>query len=124
MNYLKDILGDYYRTDEYIKERKKELLYVLEEKMEDCFEEESKTQERMTITTDRRLWNLEKNKRAVERCLNRSDETTQKIIKEIYLNKKTNLTLLGMSQKLFISKTQAYNLRNLFFEQLADELGI
>lgn len=56
--------------------------------------------------------------------MNRSDETTQKIIKEIYLNKKTNLTLLGMSQKLFISKTQAYNLRNLFFEQLADELGI
>lgn len=52
MNYLKDILGDYYRTDEYIKEREKELLYVLEEKMEDCFEEERKSQERMTITTD------------------------------------------------------------------------
>ena len=43
---------------------------------------------------------------------------------ELYMKKRPSLTLIGLAQQLFISKSQAYKLRNHFFEAVADELGM
>lgn len=129
-NYIKDILADYYRTDEYIKQREEELRYPFKEK--DLNSDirsvgvNSAVTERLAITiaTDRRLCNLERNRDVIRACLERSDEQTKKIIEELYLKRRPTLTLLGVAQQLYISKSQAYKLRNKFFESIADELGM
>lgn len=86
----------------------------------------SATTERLAITiaTDRRLWNLERNRNIIQSCLAESDEQTRVIIEELYLKNRPTLTLLGVAQQLFISKNTAYRLRNTFFERVAEELGL
>ena len=86
----------------------------------------SATTERLgiTIATDRRLWNLERNRNIIQSCLAESDDQTHVIIEELYLKNSPTLTLLGVAQQLFISKNTAYRLRNAFFERVAEELGL
>ena len=129
-NYIKDILGDYYKTDDYIRQRELELRHPYKETDVNGDIQgkgtNSATTERLAITiaTDRRLWNLERNRNIIQSCLAESDEQTQVIIEELYLKNRPPLTLLGVSQQLFISKNTAYRLRNAFFERVAEELGL
>lgn len=78
----------------------------------------------ITIAMDRRLWNLERNRDIIKNCLAEADEQTRVIIEELYMKKRPSLTLIGLARQLFISKSQAYKLRNHFFEAVADELGM
>lgn len=129
-NYIKDILGDYYKTDDYIRQRELELRHPYKETDINGDIQgkgtNSATTERLVITiaTDRRLWNLERNRNIIQSCLAESDEQTQVIIEELYLKNRPTLTLLGVAQQLFISKNTAYRLRNAFFERVAEELGL
>lgn len=129
-NYIKDILSDYYQTDAYIKQREEELRHpFIEADLNSSIRGQgnhSVATERMAITIamDRRLWNLERNRDVVKDCLARADENTKEIIEKLYLQKNATVNLLGMSQRLFISKSKAYELRNDFFEAVADELGL
>lgn len=129
-NYIKDILADYYRTDDYIKQREEELRYPFKDTDLNADIRgvgiNSAVTERLAITiaTDRRLCNLERNRDVIRACLERADEQTKTIIEELYLKRRPTLTLLGVAQQLFISKSQAYKLRNNFFESIADELGM
>ncbi|MGK9295980.1 transcriptional regulator, partial [Melissococcus plutonius] len=78
----------------------------------------------ITIATDRRLCNLERNRNITRKVLEESDDQTVVIIQELYLKQRPTFTLVGIAQKLYISKNTAYRLRNKFFEQMAEELEI
>ncbi|MGH2233732.1 transcriptional regulator, partial [Enterococcus faecalis] len=51
-------------------------------------------------------------------------EQTRVIIEGLYMKKRPSLTLIGLAQELFISKSQAYKLKNHIFEAVEDELGM
>ena len=129
-NYIKDILADFYKTDEYIRQREEELRHPYQEADLNAGIRgqglHSVVTERMAITIamDRRLCNLERNRDIIKNCLAEADEQTRVIIEELYMKKRPSLTLIGLAQQLFISKSQAYKLRNHFFEAVADELGM
>ncbi len=129
-NYIKEILADYLKTDEYIRRREEELRHPYQEAEQNIGSGKSnipsKPTERLaiSISTDRRLTNLERNKAAIKRCLNESDSSTRKIVNECYIKKNPTLTIIGVAQQLYISKSEAYKLRNIFFQKLADELGL
>ena len=79
----------------------------------------------------KKISEIERNKNSVrligtlgKNCLAEADEQTRVIIEELYMKKRPSLTLIGLAQQLFISKSQAYKLRNHFFEAVADELGM
>ena len=131
-NYIKDILGDYYRTDEYIKQREEELRYPHRDSDLNAGIKGNRAgydaQDNLLITIeqDKRLYALERNKRIIGEALEEADENTKTIIQELYLKKYSQFTLAGLihQQKIFVSKTKAYELRNLFFQRIADELEI
>ncbi len=129
INYIRDILKDYTKTDLYIKKREEELRYPHKDSDDNAGIKGNGTSnptERMmiTISEDRRLSNLERNRNVIDNCLNLSDDTTKRIINELYLKTNPTLTLTGLAEKLHISKNTAYRLRNSFFESIAEELGI
>ncbi|MBL1227996.1 transcriptional regulator [Enterococcus sp. BWB1-3] len=131
-NYIKDILGDYYKTDEYIKQREEELRYPHRESDLNAGIKGTRAgyhvQDNLMITIeqDKRLYALERNKRVIAEALEEADENTRVIIQELYMKKYSHYTLAGLiqQQKIFVSKTKAYELRNLFFQTIADELEI
>lgn len=123
-NYIKDLLSDYPKMAEYIQQREKELQapYARTEYQEG----QTIQAERMviTISVDRRLRNLEINRKIIADILEASDETTNHIIEELYFKPRPQFNMVGIAQKLFISKNSAYRLHNHFFEKLANELGL
>lgn len=131
-NYIKDILADYYKTDEYIKQREDELRYPHRESdlngdiKGTKASYDNQVNLMITIEQDKRLTNLERNKRVISQALEEADEDTKTIIEELYMKKYPQYTLVGLVQqkKIFVSKTRAYELRNIFFQSIADELRI
>lgn len=131
-NYVKDILSDYHKTDIYIKQRRQELRYPY--KSTDLNSgikgshgnSEIAANFLITIEQDKRLNQLERNKKIVNSALEEADEDTKVIIEELYFKKYPQYTLVGLVQqnKIFVSKTKAYELRNTFFQTIADELGL
>ena len=131
-NYIKDILADYPRIDEYIKKREEELRYPHRETDLNGDIKGTKasydnhTNMMITIEQDRRLVLLERNKRVVEKILNESDVDTVMIINELYIKKYPRYTIAGLvdNKLVFCSRRKAYNLRNNFFEEIAKELNL
>ena len=130
-NYIKDILRDYPNIDKYIKERELELRTPyrqtdLNADIKGNRISDSMTTMMITIEQDRRLSALERNKRVIEDNLQECDEDTRTIIEELYIKKYTQYTMEGLVQNGLIncSRSQAFNLRNYFFENVAKELNL
>lgn len=131
-NYIKDILADYYKTDEYIKQREEELGYPhrdfdLNGDIKGTKASyDSQDNLMITIEQDKRLASLERNKRIVSDALDRANDDTKVIIQELYLLKRPRYTLEGLLQrkKIFCSKRTAQRLRTEFFEDIAHELHL
>ncbi|MGK9347467.1 transcriptional regulator [Melissococcus plutonius] len=131
-NYIKDILADYYKTDEYIKKREEELRYPYKETDLNADIQGKGTisvpTERLLITIerDKRLAQLERNKRVIDNTLDSSCKDTKIIIKELYMKRRQQYTLEGLVQNklIFCSKRTAQRLRTNFFEEIASELGL
>ena len=130
-NYIKDILRDYPNIDKYIKERELELRTPyrqtdLNDDIKGNRISDSMTTMMITIEQDRRLSALERNKRVIEDNLQECDEDTRTIIEELYIKKYTQYTMEGLVQNELIncSRSQAFNLRNYFFENVAKELNL
>ena len=130
-NYIKDILRDYPNIDKYIKERELELRIPhrqtdLNADIKGNSISDSMTNMMITIEQDRRLSALERNKRVIEDNLQECDEDTRTIIEELYIKKYTQYTMDGLVQNGLIncSRSQAFNLRNYFFENVAKELNL
>lgn len=131
-NYIKDILADYNKIDDYIKKREEELRYPHRET--DLNGDIKGTRSSydnhvnmmITIEQDRRLTSLERNKRVISNLLNEADEDTLTIIEELYIKKRPIYTLQGLidNEMIFCSRRTASNLRTKFFEEVAKELNL
>ncbi|MFK8243861.1 MULTISPECIES: transcriptional regulator [unclassified Facklamia] len=130
-NYIKDILKDYPNIDRYIKERELELR--IPSKQDDLNSgirgnrvSDSMTNMLITIEQDRRLSALERNKRVIEDNLQECDNETRVIITELYINKYQKYTMEGLVQNklIYCSRRKAFDLRDAFFENIANDLGL
>lgn len=131
-NYIKDILGDYPRIEEYIKQREEELRYPHRESDLNAGIKGSRqdydVQDRLMITIeqDQRLAALERNKRVVSTILDECCEDTKMIIQELYMRRMPKYTIQGLITNglIFVGRTKAFELRDWFFLQVAKELHL
>ena len=124
--HVVQILRDYKHTDRYIRQREEELMYPYraEEQVGGQGNLPGKPSERMAITIaeDRRLSNLENNRRVIDDCLNRADIVTQEIIGYMYIN--DDKSAIGAAMEANISDRHARRLHSQFVEDVANELGL
>ena len=131
--YIEEILKDYPDIDKHIHEREMELRYPVLPADENVGggRAQNKIAEpvlnmMITIDTDRRLYNLKRNQKAIDDTLDEFGNDTYTIINELYFKKHPGFTLNGLVQnhKILVGKDKAYKLRNSFFESLARRLGL
>ncbi|MBP1046415.1 transcriptional regulator [Enterococcus sp. BWM-S5] len=134
-NYIKDILADYPETDEHIRKREEELRYPYRESdlnkgikgTKASYDNQDNLM--ITIEQDKRLAGLERNKRAISKVLDDSEEDAKIIIEELYMKKekyrkRSTMDLIVDLRMVKCGRTKAYELRDLFFEKLAIELEL
>ena len=132
VNYIKDILGDYMKIDLYIKQREEELRNPYYERdinhgiRGTSTDYDYASTMMITIEQDRRLASLERNKRIISDVLEMSNEDTVTIIKELYFKKRPQYTMQGLINEglIFCSRRKAFDLKNEFFEEIADMLNL
>lgn len=128
-NHIKTILKDYEKTDQYIKDRETELMHPFTSRDRNVGGGRSNvmhnTAETMAITIadDRRLSNLERNKRIVDDCLDRSDHITRTIITEWYIKPHSALNAQGVACLVNLSPEAVKKRRSYFFKMVREELG-
>lgn len=131
-NYIKDMLSDYYKTDDYIRQRLKELRHPWKEEDLNAGIQGSKSSYdsaadlMITIEQDKRLASLERNKRIISDALDDHGEDTETIITELYLKKRPVYTMQGLVDNglIFCSRRKAFDLRNKFFDDLAKDFNL
>ncbi|MEI5990410.1 hypothetical protein A5881_001903 [Enterococcus termitis] len=131
-NYVKDILTDYPRIEEYIKQREEELRYPYRENDLNSGIKGNRsnynTQDNLMITIeqDQRLAALERNKRVVSNILEECCEDTKIIIQELYMRRMPKYTIQGLITNglIFVGRTKAFELRDWFFLQVAKDLNL
>ena len=57
-------------------------------------------------------------------CLETATEETREIIERLYMSDKQKVNLDLVADQVFLSKRQVIRLRDAFFEELAEHLGI
>lgn len=131
-NYIKKIVADYPRVDEYIKQRQEELRYPYRENdlnagikakhgnydVQDYL--------MITIEQDQRLAALERNKRVVSMVLEECCEDTKVIIQELYMRRMPKYNIQGLITNglIFVGRTKAFELRDQFFLMVAKDLNL
>ncbi|MHC5228383.1 transcriptional regulator [Enterococcus sp. LJL99] len=131
-NYVKEIVADYPRVDEYIKQRQEELRYPYRENdlnagikakhgnydVQDYL--------MITIEQDQRLAALERNKRVVSMVLEECCEDTKVIIQELYMRRMPKYNIQGLITNglIFVGRTKAFELRDQFFLMVAKDLNL
>lgn len=131
-NYIKDILADYPKIDEYIRNREEELRYPHRESDLNADIRGNKSsydfQDNMMITIeqDQRLLGLERNKRVVAGLLEECCEDTEVIIRELYMRRMPKYTIQGLITNglIFVGRTKAFELRDRFFLEIAKDLNL
>lgn len=130
---IEDILRDYPRMDDYIRQREEELRYPMQTDDDNVGGGRSNYPDRdqpvrtlITIDEDRRLNGLKREQRIIKQCFNTSDKDTRIIITELYFNRHPRYTLRGLvtMQVVMVSRNRAYQLRNGFIKECADQLGL
>lgn len=128
-NHIVRILKDYPDIDRYVKDREQELMHPYHDSDNNAGVARSSgvvnPSEVMAITiaTDRRLSNLERNKRIVSECLDNADPLTRQIITELYIKKHTTLTPQGVAELTHLSLSQVHRRKNGFLNQLREKIG-
>ena len=123
-DYLKDILQDYPKMEDYYLERKEKLLLHNKKTHQRSNTDTKDKKLLISISLDRQLINLERNQRIISLCLENSTEETKKIIKLLYMTNHRKVNLDLVADQVFLSKRQVIRLRDAFFEELAEHLGI
>lgn len=129
--FIEDILRDYPEIDQYLKERNQSIFYPFNERDENVGggkaqnkKNESTAITAITIAEDRRLFQLRKQKEAVEKCLNRCDKDTRLIIDNLYFKKHVVYTIDGIAYLLNSSHASVSRKKKSFIKDVAIELGI
>lgn len=123
-DYLKGILQDYPKMEDYYLERKEKLLLHNKKAHQRSNTDTKDKKLLISISLDRQLINLERNQRIISLCLENSTEETRKIIKLLYMTNHRKVNLDLVADQVFLSKRQVIRLRDAFFEELAEHLGI
>lgn len=123
-DYLKGILQDYPKMEDYYLERKEKLLLHNKKTHQRANTDTKDKKLLISISLDRQLINLERNQRIISLCLENSTEETRKIIKLLYMTNHRKVNLDLVADQVFLSKRQVIRLRDAFFEELAEHLGI
>ena len=123
-DYLKGILQDYPKMEDYYLERKEKLLLHNQKTHQRANTDTKDKKLLISISLDRQLINLEWNQRIISLCLENSTEETRKIIKLLYMTNHRKVNLDLVADQVFLSKRQVIRLRDAFFEELAEHLGI
>lgn len=123
-DYLKGILQDYPKMEDYYLERKEKLLLHNKKTHQQSNTDTKDKRLLISISLDRQLINLERNQRIISLCLENSTEETKKIIKLLYMTNHRKVNLDLVADQVFLSKRQVIRLRDAFFEELAEHLGI
>ena len=123
-DYLKGILQDYPKMEDYYLERKEKLLLHNQKTHQRANTDTKDKKLLISISLDRQLINLERNQRIISLCLENSTEETRKIIKLLYMTNHRKVNLDLVADQVFLSKRQVIRLRDAFFEELAEDLGI
>lgn len=130
---IEQILKEYKTYSKIISERKLDLLYPYQEadKRDDNIgggrsNKTSQPTEDMALklATDKQLNRIEFQKKAIEKVYNNSSEGTQKVIKEYYFTVPRTKSWAGIAEETRYSRRQCFRLRDQFFNELADELGM
>jgi len=131
-NYIKDILTDYPKIEEYIKQREEELRYPYREDDLNSGIKGSgagyNVQDSLMITIeqDQRLAALERNRRVVAILLEECCEDTKIIIQELYMRRMPKYTIQGLITNglIFVGRTKAFELRDRFFLEVGKDLNL
>lgn len=131
-NLIAQILRDYPRLPEYIKKREDEIMHPFNANVDENVgggraqfkKNESTELTAITLAQDRRLSCLENNYKVITKNLKQTDDITREIIKQLYFKEFPDLTLIGVSERLHISRSDLSKKRTNFFEKLAEDLGI
>lgn len=130
-NYIKQILKDYSQVDDHIKKRMEELQYPhrpddVNSGIKGNAQSDNMANLMITIEQDRRLAALERNKKVVEDNLSECGQDTETIIKELYTSRYPRYTMDGLvkSNIIYCSRSQAFRLRDAFFDNIANDLGL
>lgn len=121
---VKGILQDYPKMEDYYLERKEKLLLHNQKTHQRANTDTKDKKLLISISLDRQLINLERNQRIISLCLENSTEETRKIIKLLYMTNHRKVNLDLVADQVFLSKRQVIRLRDAFFEELAEHLGI
>lgn len=129
-----EILKDYPRLDQYIRDREADLRNPVMIRDDNVgggkgtrtnAEEARRLNMIVTISEDERLNALKREKKAVDNCLDDCGKVTEHIISELYFRKNPHsIEYMCEAQEIPVSQAKAYRLRQDFFEDLARELGI
>ena len=138
-NYIKQILKDYSQVDDHIKKRMEELQYPyrpddVNSGIKGNGQTDNMANLMITIEQDRRLSALERNKKVVEDNLSECGKDTETIITELYIKRYPKYMMEGLLDPrnkgtdgeplLKCGRTKAYQLRDNFFENIANDLGL
>ncbi|MBO0453226.1 transcriptional regulator [Candidatus Enterococcus murrayae] len=123
-DYLKGILRDYPKMEDYYLERKEKLLFHTKGTHPHSTTETQNKKMLISISLDRQLINLERNQKVIAQCLENATAETKEIIERLYLSDKQKASLDLVADQVFLSKRQVMRLRDHFFEELAEHLGI
>lgn len=128
---IESILLEYPDYDRYIAERRQKIFYP-----ENFIRDENiggsrgghisnpTEQVAMTIAMDRELQLLKYQRDAVERAVNKTDPLTNQVIREYYFARPRTKTWEGIALDMNMSASNCRKLRNVFFERVADEIGL
>ena len=124
------MLSEYPKYEQYIKSREEELTnpYQITDTNQGGGQSNMTSDttglKAITLAEDRVLQRLKFQHRAIKRTYDAADPSVQKMIKEYYFTKPRTRTWSGVADYVGWSRSQCFNLRNAFFSQLADELGL
>lgn len=128
--YIEKQLEDYPKMEEYITQRRIELKYPGNVKDDNTDAPRGtgvgNPTERIVITldSDKRLNQLEKTKKAVEKVLNQLDNSAYSLVELKYWKKPQTLTWTGIALEVGYSRRQCFNVRDSIIESIAKELGL
>lgn len=128
--YIEKQLADYPKLDEYIMTRKLELKYPIGQVDENIGGSSaggvSNPTERAVITmdADKRLHQLEKVKKAIDKVLDTLDVNSLSLVELRYWTKPQTRTWVGIAREIGYSERNCYNVRDLIIESIAVELGM
>lgn len=80
--------------------------------------------EPVTIQRDQQLAILERIKREIENLLDESDGLARLVIEEVYIHQTASMDELPLRPQCYYGRSELYQLKQRFFGQLADNLGL